>query len=129
MKILLDTHTFLWFIGGNLKLSNTARKLIEDQANDRILSVASIWEIAIKVNIGKLKLNMSFTSLVKDHIQGNAINLLTILPEHLDCLLLLPFHHKDPFDRLIISQGKTEDTTILSKDEIFDEYNEIKRLW
>ena len=110
----------MWFIAGDSKLSNTARKLIEDQASDRNLSIASLWEIAIKISINRLKLELSFTELVNEHILQNAINLLPVLPEHLEALLQLPFHHKDPFDRLIISQGKTETMTILSKDELFD---------
>ncbi len=72
---------------------------------------------------------MLFIELFDKHVQNNAINLLAISPEHLDSLLLLPFHHKDPFDRLIISQGKTENMVILSKDEIFDKYDGMKRRW
>ena len=105
------------------------RELIEDQSNDRNLSVVSLWEIAIKISIGRLKSEISFTKLVNDHVTGNAINLLPVLPEHLDLLLFLPFHHKDPFDRLIISQGKTEKMILLSKDEIFDRYEGINRRW
>ena len=108
MRLLLDTHTFLWFVSGNPKLSANARRLIEDTENSRALSVASLWEIAIKASIGKLKLDLSIIDLVDIHIKSNAIGLLNISPKHLDSLLELPFHHKDPFDRLIISQGKTE---------------------
>ncbi len=128
MRLLLDTHTFLWFINGDPRLSNNAKKLIENVSNERLISIACLWEISIKVSIGKLNLNLSFKQLFEDHIHGNAIKLLHITPEHLDVLSKLFFHHKDPFDRLIISQGKSENIPILSKDNVFDEYK-IKRIW
>lgn len=78
MKLLLDTHTFLWFIEGNLNLSDVARSLIEDQENQRFLSIASLWEMSIKVSIGKLELKMTFTELVDREVYGNAIKLLDI---------------------------------------------------
>ncbi|HEY9655769.1 MAG TPA: PIN domain-containing protein [Crinalium sp.] len=98
MKLLLDTHTFLWFIEGNLNLSDTARSLIEDEGNQHFLSIASLWEMSIKVSISKLILQMSFADLVKQQVYENAIELLEIRAEHLDELAKLPFHHKDPFD-------------------------------
>ncbi len=104
MRLLLDTHTFLWFIDGNPKLSGHARQLIEDAGNERLVSVASLWEMSIKASIGKLKLDIIFPKMVSEHIEGNAMRLLHIRPEHLDIVGLLPFHHKDPFDRLIIAQ-------------------------
>ena len=70
MRLLLDTHTFLWFIGGNVNLSNKARQLIENRDNQRFLSIASLWEMSIKVSIGKLKLALSFPDLVKQEIYG-----------------------------------------------------------
>jgi PIN domain nuclease of toxin-antitoxin system len=122
MRLLLDTHTFLWFIEGSLNLSDVARNLIEDQANQRFLSVASLWEMSIKVSIGKLELGMSFTELVKREVYGNAIELLEIQPEHLDELAKLPFHHKDPVDRLMIAQSLAEDIPIVTKDGAFGSY-------
>jgi PIN domain nuclease of toxin-antitoxin system len=129
LNLLLDTHTFLWFIAGDPRLSSTARTLIEDPENDRALSIASLWEMSIKISIGRLNLKVTFKTLVQDHIKKNAISLLPVLPEHLDSLLALPFHHKDPFDRLIISQGITDNRTILSRDEVFDRYEGIVRCW
>lgn len=93
---LLDTLTILWFITANPKLSNGARLLIEDMTNKRLLSIASLWEITIKASQGKLKLSMPFTDLVTTQIQGNAINLLPITPEHLKVMFTLPFHHQGP---------------------------------
>ena len=129
MKLLLDTHTFLWFIGGNPELSSYARKLIENLENERLLSIASLWEMSIKASIGKLKLELPFTQIVTDHIDGNAIKLFHITPEHLDTLTILPFHHKDPFDRLIIVQAQSENMTIVSRDEVFDNYGKTQRIW
>lgn len=128
MKLLLDTHTFLWFIGGSLNLSETARDLIEDWGNQRFLSIASLWEMPIKVSIGKLELDMTLTKLVNQEIYGNAIELLEIRPEHLDELSKLSFYHKDPFDRLIISQSLVENSPVVTRDSIFGSYP-VQLLW
>ncbi|AFY49650.1 hypothetical protein Nos7524_3876 [Nostoc sp. PCC 7524] len=128
MRLMLDTHTFLWFIEGSLNLSDTAKNLIEDQRNQRFLSIASLWEMSIKVSIGKLQLGMNFAELVKQQVYGNAIELLEIRPEHLDKLAQLPFYHKDPFDRLIISQSLVESIPIVTKDSMFESYP-VQILW
>lgn len=128
-KFLLDTHTFLWFITANPKLSHDARLLIEDMTNKRLLSIASLWEMTIKASQGKLKLSMPFADLVTTQIQGNAINLLSITPEHLKVMFTLPFRHKDPFDRLLIAQAMTETIPIISKDAIFQQYDDIQVIW
>ncbi|WP_019500784.1 type II toxin-antitoxin system VapC family toxin [Pseudanabaena sp. PCC 6802] len=128
MKLLLDTHTFLWFIEGNLKLSEEARILIENPKSERFLSIASLWEMSVKTSIGKLELGMTFTDLVKREVYGNAIDVLEILPEHLDELAKLPFYHKDPFDRLIIAQSIAENISVITKDIIFENYP-IAILW
>lgn len=128
MKLLLDTHTFLWFIAGSLNLSNTARTLIEDQENQRFLSIASLWEMSIKISIGKLTLGMSISELIEREVYGNAIELLEIQPEHLDELVALPFHHKDPFDRLMIAQSLAEKIPLVTKDNTFERYS-VNLLW
>lgn len=128
MRLLLDTHAFLWFIEGSTNLSERARKLIEDADNQRFLSIASIWEIAIKVSLNKLELKMTLSELVKQQVRGNAIEVLEIEPEHLDILVSLPFYHKDPFDRLIIAQSLTDELPILSKDTAFHDYS-VRVLW
>jgi len=128
VKLLLDTHTFLWFIDGNPKLSSHTRQLIEEVTNERLLSTASLWEMAIKVSLSKLTVPLPFTKLVAEHVYGNAIMLVFIAPEHLDVLRTLPFYHKDPFDRLLIAQGLSENIPILSRDEVFDDYG-IQRFW
>ena len=128
MKILLDTHTFLWFVEGNSNISSTARSMIEDEENQRFLSVASLWEMAIKVSMNRLTLQTSLTSLVMQQVYGNAIEVLEIRPEHLDVLAKMPFHHKDPFDRLIIAQSIAESIAVISKDSEFREYP-VALLW
>jgi PIN domain nuclease of toxin-antitoxin system len=126
--VLLDTHSFLWFIGGSDKLSGHARSLIEDPANQRFLSVASLWEMAIKASMGRLRFRLPFSQLVEREVRGNAMEVLGIRPEHLDELAKLPFHHRDPFDRLIIAQSIAEDASIIGKDEAFDDYP-VTLLW
>lgn len=122
MKLLLDTHTFIWFIEGNEKLSTEIKKLIESTNNQRFLSIASLWEMTIKTSLGKLYLYSDLNLLVKEHIYGNAIDILPIKTPTLTILQNLPFYHKDPFDRLIISQALADDLILLSKDEIFQSY-------
>lgn len=122
MKLLLDTHTFLWFIGGDAQLDNRSRQLIEDAGNQRYLSVVSVWEITIKASLGKLQSPMPPSVLIRDHVWSNAIELLPITSEHLDLLYQLPYHHKDPFDRLMIAQAIQEGMMLLSKDLAFKAY-------
>jgi PIN domain nuclease of toxin-antitoxin system len=128
MRLLLDTQSFIWFIEGNTKLSTLARMHIEDIANVRQLSIASLWEIAIKMSIGKLNLGLPFATLIPQQLDRNLVDLLDITVEHLAVVANLPFHHKDPFDRLIISQAIVEQMPIISVDSAFDAYG-ITRLW
>jgi PIN domain nuclease of toxin-antitoxin system len=128
MKILLDTHAFIWFVSGDPRLGAHARQLIEAPENHRLLSVASLWEMAIKISLGKLSIGTPFPVLVERHVVGNAIDILAISPEHLDQLVILPFYHKDPFDRLIIAQSEQENIPVLSCDEAFDNYG-VERYW
>ena len=128
MILLLDTHTFLWFIAGNSSLSRKARAAIEDENNTILLSVASLWEIAIKVSLSKIILSEAFDSLIPEQLAMNGIGLLDITVEHAALVATMPFHHRDPFDRLIAAQARVEDMTLISTDEVFDVY-EVTRLW
>lgn len=128
MKYLLDTHTFLWFINDDASLSSTANALIEDPENTIYLSVASIWEMAIKVSLDKLEMPSPFTEFIDEQLNENTIILLNIKTTHTGIVATLPFHHRDPFDRLIIAQSKVEDISVIGKDAIFNDYG-IKRLW
>jgi PIN domain nuclease of toxin-antitoxin system len=127
MDLLLDTHTLIWFFESGSQLSNTAKKLIEDSGNQNYFSVASIWEMVIKQSIGKLELSKSIKDITS-HIQVNGIEIVDITHEHALKVGELPYHHRDPFDRLIIAQSICLDFSIISKDKAFDKYL-IRRLW
>ena len=127
MKLLLDTHTIIWFFESDPKLSSTAKSLIVDPDNQNYFSVASIWEIVIKQNLGKLNLSKPLDHIL-GHIQNNGIEIINIEAQHALKVADLPLHHRDPFDRLIIAQSLTMGYTILSKDNKFDLYS-IDRLW
>lgn len=128
MRVLLDTHAFLWFLGGDLQLPRFARDLIEDIQNEVLLSVASLWEIAIKASLGKLTLGRTFEDLIPEQLSLNAIDVLPIGLEDLSLVARLPFHHRDPFDRLIIAQALTNDLPVVGKDLQFSKYL-VKRIW
>jgi PIN domain nuclease of toxin-antitoxin system len=128
VKLLLDTHAFLWFIAGSEKLSATARELIEDSANQPFLSAASLWEMAIKLSLGRLHLGRPFEDLIPEQMHLNGIQLLGIEVEHVTPVTTLPFHHRDPFDRLLVAQATVEQMPIVSADPAFDAYP-IRRLW
>ena len=123
MKLLLDTHTFLWFVNDNPKLSEHLKNLIEDTNNVSYLSVASLWEMSIKFNLGKLTLNPNYEEFVEREVTTSTIQLLNIELEHLKLNSTLPFHHRDPFDRLIIAQSIAEEIPIISVDSAFDKYS------
>lgn len=128
MSALLDSHAFLWFITGSAKLSSTARSVIEDQSQQRLLSVASLWEIAIKQSLGRLTLAGPFKKIIPLQLKTNGIELLSIEFDHLDVMVTLPFHHRDPFDRLLIAQAMLRQIPIVSADTAFDAYP-VARLW
>jgi PIN domain nuclease of toxin-antitoxin system len=128
MKLILDTHSFIYFIEGNPRLSARARALIEDINNDKFISKASLWEMAIKVSIGKLTLADRFDKLIPQQIALNGFELLNIEMEHVCVVSDLPFHHRDPFDRLLIAQSMSEQFPIVGNDSKFDDY-QVQRLW
>jgi PIN domain nuclease of toxin-antitoxin system len=128
MKLLLDTQCFLWFISGNSKLSESARQLIEATDNQPFLSMASLWEMSIKISLGKLELEQPFETLIPEQVAQNGVEVLHIQFSHVAVVASLPFHHRDPFDRLIAAQANVEQISIVSSDEIFDAYG-VRRLW
>jgi PIN domain nuclease of toxin-antitoxin system len=128
VKLLLDTHALLWFLGGSNRLSASARSIIEDLANTRLFSVAGAWEIAIKTSLGKLSLNTPFTQLIPGTLHSNAIDLLPIHPAHIAALISLPYHHRDPFDRMLVAQAAVEGAVLVSADPAMDAYG-IQRIW
>jgi PIN domain nuclease of toxin-antitoxin system len=128
MRILLDTHSFLWFVAGDARIGSTARSLIADLNNTALLSIASLWEIAIKVSLGKLTLTEPFETLIAEQLALNAINVLPIEFDDLIEVTRLPFHHRDPFDRLLVAQAIARGLPIVSRDPVLDDYP-IERLW
>ena len=128
MKFIADTHAFIWFIADSPQLSGTARKLLESADSERLFSIASIWEIAIKTSLGKLSFDKPLEQFLPEQIAANDTRLLDISFSHALLVANLPFHHRDPFDRMIIAQSLTENLPILSDDHALDAYG-IKRIW
>jgi PIN domain nuclease of toxin-antitoxin system len=128
MEYLLDTHSFLWFINGDEQLSEKAKIAIQDPDATKYVSIVSFWEIAIKISLGKIKLDMAYQDL-QQHVSGNGFEILPITFEHTIELTNLDFHHRDPFDKIIIAQALIEKFVLISKDSNFDKYNNLKLLW
>ena len=126
-KFLIDTHTFIWLIEDDSKLPDSSKQLIDDLDNDVFISIASLWEMAIKVSIGKLKLAGVLSQAI-DELYARNIKILPIGSLHILRVQNLPFHHKDPFDRIIIAQSLVENFTLISVDDVFDRYA-VKRLF
>ena len=122
MKVLLDTHTFIWWDSEPEKLSSTVLTLCRDRTNILLLSMASVWEMQIKLQLGKLKLNLPLAEIIENQRQTNNIEILPIGLTHVLALDSLPSHHKDPFDRLLIAQANVEDTILVSRDPVFTHY-------
>ena len=128
MRLLLDTHAFLWWVGDMPKLSPRARRVIAARGNECFLSVASCWEMAIKVNLGKLDVSGMLERFIPQHVAANGFHELPIELRHAARVARLPFHHRDPFDRLLVSQALEEDLAVVSSDPIFRKYG-IKQIW
>lgn len=116
MRLLLDTHTFLWFACGDQRLSDRAREAFLDGENDLFFSAASYWEICIKQSRGKLELASGWEGLVDRVLAANGISWLAIEKLHCQAILKLPNVHRDPFDRLLVAQAKAEGLTVLTTD-------------
>lgn len=128
MKYLLDTHTFIWWVSSPEKLSENALAAYENRENSLFLSFASIWEMQIKVQIGKLRLPLHLKELVEEQKSVNELKILPISLSHIYRLENLPIHHKDPFDRMLISRSIEENLLLISKDSVFADY-EVNVLW
>jgi PIN domain nuclease of toxin-antitoxin system len=128
MRILIDTNVLIWLLEGSDSLSSRARYAIEDDENSLYLSIVSLWEITIKLSLGKLDLQMPVDKIVKSFVIPGGIEILPIEIIHLSILRDLPLHHRDPFDRLLIAQAKAEQMNLLSVDGVFDLYG-VELLW
>ena len=123
-QFLLDTHTLIWHLTDAPDLSNKVKKNIENIDNQIVVSIVSFWELAVKINIGKLNLNYSLQEIIQE-VEQLGMEVLEIKPAHLFYLLDLPLHYRDPFDRLLIAQAQSENLILLSKDENFPLYDVI----
>jgi len=128
MNVLLDTHAFLWAITGHKMLSKTARKTFLDPRNSLFFSAVSMWEICIKISLGKLSLKSGWFKKIQNEMSINAIQWLPVEMSHCAELTKLPFHHRDPFDRMLVVQARVENLLVLSRDSRLSAY-EIERIW
>lgn len=127
MQYLLDTHTLLWFLQDDPQLPKKISSRIRNIENDCFVSIASLWEIAIKIKLGKLSIKFPFERFAV-YLADNDLEVLAISFDHISQVLNLDMLHRDPFDRIIIAQGITEDLTILTRDEHFAKYA-VKTTW
>ncbi len=128
MALLLDTHAFLWWIEDSPRLSKRARAAIGRPDDTCFLSLASCWEMAIKISLGRLHLTQRLDRFVAEHMAANGLHPLSVQLPHAARVVDLPFHHRDPFDRLLAAQAIEEGLSIVSADPVFTRYG-VKRIW
>jgi len=128
VRLLLDTHAFLWWVGAGRTLSRRARSAIGSGRNECFVSIATAWEIAIKVSLGSLRVEGSLDRFLPDQIAANGFQPLPIDLRHAARAATLPFHHRDPFDRLLVAQALEEELAVVTADPVFAEYG-VKRVW
>jgi len=126
-EYLLDTHTLIWFLEGNNLLPENVRNIIINTENKVLISIATLWEMSIKISIGKLSLSRSLEEIIRKLSDEN-IAIIPIEPSDVLRVLTMPFHHKDPFDRIIVAQSMAGNITVLSNEQLFDQYG-VLRLW
>ena len=127
MNLLLDTHALIWFFNGDRRLSENARYAIESADNRKLISIASLWEMALKVSIGRLKFSMGFRSFL-NLIEENGFEIVPLDLDHFMALSQLEFKHRDPFDRMMVAQCLSDSITFVTKDDILKHYD-VKILW
>jgi PIN domain nuclease of toxin-antitoxin system len=128
MKLLIDAHALVWYVDQDHLLRPTARAAIADPSNDRLLGAGTLWEIAIKAGLKKLGLSRPYRLWMEQAIAGLAMTILPITVDHADVQAGLPYHHRDPFDRLLVAQALVESMSVVSADAQLDAYG-INRLW
>ena len=128
MRVLIDTHVFIWWTSDIKKLSSRVNDLLLDSNTEVVLSMVSIWEMQIKASLGKLQFKTNLQELVDDEINSNRIELLSLSLSHIYALSSLAQYHRDPFDRILIAQSMDMDLQIISIDEKFDAYS-VNRFW
>ena len=127
MSLLLDTHIIIWYLEGNAQLSDAAKRKLDNRQERRCVSAVSIWEMAVKINVGKLELKKPLADL-RSFITANDFDWLPLTFEHSLVYLTLPLHHRDPFDRMLIAQAMSEGLTIVTRDPHFSGYG-VEVLW
>ncbi len=128
MRVLLDTHAFLWHLWDSPERSDLCKRIMADPTNELLLSAGSCWELAIKQSVGKLGVNMPFDDFLVNAAKANRFKLFPMQPAHFRLVASLPFHHRDPFDRLLVSQALAENIPLLSRDSQMDVYG-VQRIW
>ena len=128
MRVLVDTHVFLWWVEGDRALSAKARNALADPGNECLLSLASVWELAIKISLGKLRLALPVRRYVAEQVAANGFRLLDIGLAHIGRVETLAMHHRDPFDRLLVAQALEEKLPVATADLVFRKYG-VKRIW
>lgn len=128
MRLLLDTHTLIWFDSEPSQLSAVCRSMLADRSNSLILSIASIWEMQVKCQAGRLNLRVPLSRLIDEQSQNNGLEILPIQPQHVYALQKLPDVHRDPFDRIMIAQAIVENLLFVSKDSLVSQYP-VQQVW
>ena len=128
MRVLIDTHVFLWWVEGDRRLPAKAHAALLDPDTECLFSLASVWELAIKAGLGKLRLALPVQRYVVEHVAANGFKMLDIRVPHLGRIETLANHHRDPFDRMLIAQALEENLSIVSADRLFTKYG-IRRIW
>lgn len=128
MRLLLDTHAFLWWVEDDAAFSRRARSAVADAANECLLSLASVWEMAIKISLGKLRLRSPLERFVPEQLAANGFQLLEIRLEDAARVSKLAFHHRDPFDRLLVAQAMGGRLAVVSHDPAFRKYG-VRCIW
>jgi len=128
VRVLLDTHVFLWWVEDAPALSRKARAVIADSENQCLLSLVSSWEMAIKLSLGKLRLPDAIERFIPEQLAANGFSQLQIDFRHVARVAALAFHHRDPFDRLLVAQAIEEKLPVITSDPLFAKYG-VKRIW
>lgn len=128
MRALIDTHAFIWWMDANPRLSSRAREALANEPNECLFSIASVWEMAIKISLGRMVGRGRLDRDLPEQLAANGLALLPISLAHVTRVADLPFHHRDPFDRLLIAQALVEGVPVVTVDEVFNDYG-VDRIW
>jgi PIN domain nuclease of toxin-antitoxin system len=128
VRLLVDTQSLIWFVTDDPLLSTAARTALESGRNQLRVSAATFWEMGIKLRIGKLSLPVSFPEFIRQSLDTYRMSVEPILPLHSEMISILPLHHRDPFDRMIVAQATAGGMTVVSSDSAFDLYG-VPRIW